>query len=477
MSGEEPVKPPPVAVPVVTPEPPPPPVREPRPEPTPPPPVPKPTPTPQGKARLSASIDALGALVRDHPGIVGLRLRNTGKGPSEELSATVALPPGVTLLSGARRGSALALVKPVGSVDGWSCRAQSGGATCVRRPLAARASTAVFLRVRVDASAPEGAGPAVHVNSGGVRLRAAATVGVQAEGAPARFATDGKVLVRSIGNTLLSCPQARDGCEEARERRGGRRDNDLWPMRRVDEDDVARTTASSGARLDLPPGSQIVWAGLYWSAGTPKGGPIEFRPPGRKKYSLIQPTQVTVRPLPAGSGYQAFADVTALVSAGDRKGMWWAADAPVKQGVSQHAGWSLMVIATDPGQPYSQVVVLDTATQVGGEDDEPGRVDLPLGGLSPAAAPARVDLVTWEGDADLRGDRVLVGGTPLVPAAGDRRVDNAFDGSANGADKLTFGVDVDTFSGELGDRPRLSIVTRRDAVLFGVVAVSVRTRS
>ncbi|WP_327088262.1 hypothetical protein OIE66_39050 [Nonomuraea sp. NBC_01738] len=178
-----------------------------------------------------------------------------------------------------------------------------------------------------------------------------------------------------------------------------------------------------------------------------------------------------------GPAYQAFADVTALVSNSGKKGMWWAADAPMRQGISQHAGWSLVVIATDPAQPYSQAVVLDTATRVGGEDDEAARVDVPLGGLVPAAAPARLDLVTWEGDADLRGDRVSLGGEALVPAGGDRSAGNPFDSSANGASGLTFGVDVDTFSAELGDRPRLSLSTRKDVVLFGVAAVSVRARS
>ncbi|MFI6388949.1 sigma-70 family RNA polymerase sigma factor [Nonomuraea sp. NPDC050540] len=482
VSGEEPIKKPPVAAapspssqasPAVEP-PSEKPARKPEPEPTP---TPTPTTSKPGRAKLSATIGALGSLVRAQPGIIGIRLRNAGKGPSDELAATVALPEGVTLITGGSRGSSVTAVKPVGTVDGWSCKVARRGAQCVRRPLRGGSATAVFLRVRVAASAPEGAGPAVRIKAGGVQVKAVSPIGVREDGAPARFATDGKVVVRAVGNALLTCPPSRQGCPEALRRQGQRRDNDLWTMQPLDRDQVASTKASSAARLDLPAGGQIVWAGLYWSASTKTAGPIKFRPAGRDGYVKIRPNQVMARELPVGPAYQAFADVTGLVSSSKKKGMWWAADAPMKPGISQHAGWSLVVIATDPAQPYSQAVVLDTATQIGGEKDAAGRLDVPLGGLIPAAAPARLELVTWEGDADLSGDKVSLGGAAMVPEAGGRDAGNTFDGSSNGANGLTFGVDVDTFSAELGERPRLSIVSRRDAVLFGVAAVSVRARS
>ncbi|MFC7103537.1 zf-HC2 domain-containing protein [Nonomuraea rubra] len=59
-----------------------------------------------GKARLRATIDALGSLVRAQPGIVGIRLRNYGESATEELAAQVDLPDGVTLVP--RRGAATA---------------------------------------------------------------------------------------------------------------------------------------------------------------------------------------------------------------------------------------------------------------------------------------------------------------------------------------------------------------------------------
>ncbi|MCA2227677.1 sigma-70 family RNA polymerase sigma factor [Nonomuraea aurantiaca] len=540
------------------------------------------------RARLHATIGVLGALVRDQPGIIGLRLRNSGNAPTAELTATVALPAGVTLIpSGNHRhggaagvtltrphgsdhgaapiqrgsyshgavtdgmsirsggyghsveagrvssqpggyGHGVAVATPVGTVDGWACRPAGQGAVCARGPLEARRRTAVFLRVQVAAQAPQGDGPAVRIAAGSLRVGARSTTGVRREGMPARFATDGRVTVRAVGNSLLSCPLERDGCAEARRREGDRRDDELWPMAVVDQDGAPETYASSGAALRLPPGGRVVWAGLYWSASGENAGPIRLRPPGRRRYLFIRPEQVAVRDLPSGPAYQAFADVTGLVGSVRQEGTWWAADPPMGEGVAQHAGWSLVVIATDPTQPYSHAVVLDTPTVIGGEA---GQTRIPLDGLVPPPAPAparsqrnggasaavparslrrdvapaavrarvpgrgqvsggasrrvpprgkvpaRIEMVAWGGDADLDGDRLSLGSGPLTPMGGDRDADNVFDGSSNGAKGMTFGVDVDTFGTQLGHDPALAIDTRKDVVLFAIAAVSVRARS
>ncbi|RBQ21406.1 hypothetical protein DP939_01440 [Spongiactinospora rosea] len=456
--------------------------RRPTPAPTPAPPVrpvvPKPVPA---RARLVASIAPVGALVPAHPGIVGIRLRNDGVRASDELVAVVELPAGVTMLpaaSGGTRPMAVSAVRPVGTVDGWSCRPAARGARCTRGPLAPGRMTSVFMRVQVAREAPAGLGPAVHVASGRQRVAARAASGVSAAGAAARFATDGRVTAKAVGNTLLSCPATTKGCTAARRGTGGRADNDLWTMAPVDADDDKSTKSSSAAKLTLPPGGEVVWAGLYWSGGgraKASGTTVKVRPPGAKRYTRVRATDVIDRTMPAGSGYQAFAEVTRLMG-DDPEGTWWVADARLREGVSRHAGWSLVVAATDPRRPYSQVVVLDTATVVDGRHDG---LRMPLAGLTPAAVPARIDLVTWEGDPGLDGEKVTLGGGPLRPEGGLREADNAFDGSANGAEgwKNTFGLDIDTYRPVLGEHPVLRISTGKDVVLFGVAVVGVHARS
>ncbi|MBN6055920.1 sigma-70 family RNA polymerase sigma factor [Nonomuraea sp. RK-328] len=429
----------------------------------------------------------------------------------------------------------------------WTCRAVPEGARCARSPLRAGESTVLLLRVQVAADARDGAAPAVRVRAGRVRTAARAATGVRPAGAPARFATEGRVSVMAIGNSLLTCPGGQTGCAAARRREGARRDNDLWSMVPLDADRVGSTAASSAARLRMPRGGRIVWAGLYWSAGGSAPGPIRVRPPGHRRYEPVRPDEVEGARLPSGPAYQAFADVTGLVAASRREGEWWAADAPMEPGVSRHAGWSLVVIATDPARPYTRTVVLDGAVATGGGS---APLRLPLDGLAPGRTPdetpgaasdetlgatsgeslgatsgetpgaasgesavgtpgaasgesagessggttpgrttgrtsgltasgrteARVRLVTWEGDAELDGDTVSAGGGPLVPEGGDRDAANPFDGSTGGAAGMTFGVDVDTFETDLRDDPALTITSEKDAILFGIAAVSTRTR-
>ncbi|MEU8377820.1 zf-HC2 domain-containing protein [Streptosporangium sp. NPDC048865] len=422
--------------------------------------------------RLVARIDALGALVRSETGIVAVRLRNAGQGQSEEVVAEVGLPRGVTLPSGGRRGNAAGVVTPVGTVDGWSCRARSRGARCVRGPLPAGRATAVFLRVLVSGDAPYGAVPSVTVSTAGTRVAARSRSGVRVTGAPARFATDGRVAVSAIGNTLMDCAPSEPACEAAHSRRGGRRDNNSWEMRPLDRDGDPSTSSSSAARLALPAASKVVWAGLYWSASAPPSGRIKLKVPGEERYRQVRAARVVERELPAGHGYQAFADVTRLLRT--VRGTYWVADASVRSGVARHAGWSLVIIVADPRRPYGQAVVVDTATVLDG-----GRrsARIPLGGLTPSDVPARLALVTWEGDAGVMGDRVRLDGRPLRPAGGERDPRNPFDGSAAGArgTGTTFGTDVDRFRAPLGRDPVLELSTRQDVLLFGAVAVSVQT--
>ncbi|GAA3180920.1 RNA polymerase sigma factor [Nonomuraea roseoviolacea] len=401
--------------------------------------------------------------------------------------------------------------QPDGAAAGWTCRAVPEGARCVRGPLEAGGSTVLFLRVQVAAGAGDGAAPAVRIRAGRMRTAARSATGVRPSGAPARFATEGKVAVMAIGNSLLTCPGGQSGCSAARRREGARRDNDLWSMVPLDADRTGSTAASSAARLRMPRGGRIVWAGLYWSAGGSVPGPIRLRPPGHRRYEPVRPDEVEDARLPSGPAYQAFADVTGLVAASRREGAWWAADAPMEPGVSRHAGWSLVVIATDPARPYTRTVVLDEAVATG---DGGAALRVPLDGLAPGRTPggslggtpgassgeppgaatpgstsgetpggtasgrtpARVRLVTWEGDAELDGDAVSAGGGPLVPAGGDREAANPFDGSSDGVAGMTFGVDVDTFEADLGDDPALTITSEKDAILFGIAAVSARTR-
>ncbi|XVQ86295.1 sigma factor [Microbispora siamensis] len=478
----------------------------------------------KAKEALAAAVDPLGALLRGQSGLVAVRLRNAGDADTGEVTATVTLPPGVRYLDqgghggrgraagggtrqghqpkpgivgqngavredreesdGAGQGHAAGgradRARPgSGAGDGWSCGApaplvsssqmpsslvSSSRVRCVRGPLAAGEVTAIFLKVAVAADAPTGRPFTVRVRSGRLETTAESTVGVRASGAAARFAADGRLAARVVGNALVSSAAPAAPCGAA----VGDRERDSGVSVPVDLDRDPSTRTSSCADLDLPAGGQVLWAGLYWSGGGRGAVPaddIRVRAPGMPGYATLHAAEVARRDLPTGSGYQAFADVTSLVrTAGG--GRWWVAGAPARTGTVRHAAWGLVVMAEDARQPYTRAVVLDAAAVVGSEEKA---LRLPLDGLAPGGAPARIDLMVWNGEGVRAG---VV--TMSDRARGDRedrsRADVLGEGDAGG-------VAVDTLHALLGPHPALQLATRRDPVFFGVAVVSARTWS
>ncbi|PDP87182.1 RNA polymerase subunit sigma-24 [Glycomyces fuscus] len=277
-------------------------------------------------------------------------------------------------------------------------------------------------------------------------------------------------------------PEARgrpqDGpCARARLRQGARLDNDHWTMAPLDADNDPSTTSSSSATWELPGDARVRWAGLYFSGtGVHDAPSVRVRGPGMAAYRTVEARDTRAAELPGYPAYQAFAEVTDLVRA-QGGGQWWVGDAPAREGRGRYAGWSLVVVLEDPRvDTRNQAMVLDDARVSfhGG-----GGASFTVSGLLPAAVPARVDVVAWEGDPDLGGDRVTVDGTAVAPVGGHGRADNAFTGSARGAvgDPLAFGTDVVRFDSVLGRETAIRIPAEQDAVMVGAVVLTAPMRS
>jgi RNA polymerase sigma factor (sigma-70 family) len=439
--------------------------------------------------RLTPTISPVGSLVRGSDGIVVLSVRNAGAEKSRPLAADVALPPGVTFLGG-RSGRTGAARSPLSAPGGgWTCGPDERGATCAHGPLGARAAATVYLHVDVAPQAPFGEPPQVLLRSRDVRVRARAAAGVLPAGLPARFAADGRLDTVHGGNALLGCDAPRPGRDDRDNRRGGNRRCDPRP---VDLDHDAATKSSSSARL--PVRGRVQWAGLYWSeiAAEPRDEPAavrvrppraRVRPPGANAYQTVRAGRVERVRLPDATVSQGFADVTALVRE-HGGGRWWVADAPGQAGEAGAAGrpapvgWALVAVVRDQRAPARQIMILDGARALGPESGR-GTLGVPIAGLFPAAAPARLGLIGWQGDSDQPGDRVLLGGSPLTPATGDRDPANVFDGSACGAigPARRSGTDVDEFTANLDNHRGLTLTTGRDALVAGVLTVAVPMRS
>lgn len=320
----------------------------------------------------------------------------------------------------------------------------------------------IFLRVAVAADAPTGRPFAVRVGAKGLATSARSAGGVREVGAAARFAADGRLTTRVAGNTLVGAPASGAPCAGTRGRVADTADTAAMVLP-IDRDDDPSTRTSSCATLDLPAEGEVLWAGLYWSGfgrGVVPSGDVRVRPPGARSYTTLHATEVARHVLPEGAGYQAFADVTSLVrTAGS--GRWWVADAVARRGSLGHAGWSLVTVVTDPRQPYGRTVVLDTAAVVGKDK----ALSIPLDGLAPVAAPARIDLILWNGEGGRDGyavvrDRSLPGEPGRLPGKEHGRVTGRTPGA------------VDTLHALLGRRPVLHLTTKREGLHFGVAVVT-----
>jgi hypothetical protein len=248
-------------------------------------------------------------------------------------------------------------------------------------------------------------------------------------------------------------------------------------MAPLDRDRDPTTSSSSSAVWSLPAGGSVRWAGLYFSAaGAPDAATARIKGPGMASYADVTASHTRVADLPGYPAYQAFADVTDLVRA-QGGGEWWVADVPAREGRAVYAGWSLVVVLEDPGiGSYNQAMVLD---ETGAVFQDPLGVGFPVSGLLPASVPAVVDVTAWEGDAELHGDRVTVDGRAVAPRGGYATADNAFVGSARGAvgDPMAFGTDVLRTDPVIGRESELRVVSDRDAVLVGVVALTAPMRT
>ncbi|MDR3107593.1 MAG: hypothetical protein LBU05_05290, partial [Bifidobacteriaceae bacterium] len=170
------------------------------------------------------------------------------------------------------------------------------------------------------------------------------------------YSTNANGAIITIGNSLLTCPDAVGApCLDARG--GGSWDNNSFRMVDIDVDGDPSTYNSSSSQLNLPDGAKVLFAGLFWgarldkgetsgSATTRAGDPaladkIKFKVP---KGSYENLTGVV---LAQNSGqknaYQSYKDVTELVRAAGN-GEYWGADVETGTGLDRYAGWALTVV-------------------------------------------------------------------------------------------------------------------------------------
>ena len=238
----------------------------------------------------------------------------------------------------------------------------------------------------------------------------------------ARFSTNANGDIAIVGNTLESCQTSVAVCANARAGVGTLLNNNNFSMARVNVE--ATTLDSSSARLSLPMGARVLFAGLYYGARTNAGtggkaapdasgagvSRVDLKPPGASGFERLtaavdQSSEVT-------GAYGAFADVTRQVqSAGS--GVYTVANVQAATGEDRYAGWALVVAYEAAGEPPRNLTVFDGLQSV--TQSKPA-VTIPVSGFqTPLSGPVRTKLgfVAYEGDRGLTGDSATLDGKAL----------------------------------------------------------------
>ncbi|HVG04165.1 MAG TPA: hypothetical protein VM937_04405, partial [Burkholderiaceae bacterium] len=211
----------------------------------------------------------------------------------------------------------------------------------------------------------------------------------------ARYSNNLNGEIKLVGNMSMTCSTTGTNggsCVNARAGSGGLLSNNDFTMINVDVDSDATTFNSSSSNLNLPAGSIVRFAGLYWGATSTSAqrNRVLLRTPGSFGYTSIVASTVDTAAGQANN-YAGFADVTSLVaSAGN--GDYSVANIQAITGVaSVWAGWSLVIVYENNTLPLRNLTVFDGYGLVNGS---PGVVINVSGFLTPLSGPVVTRLGT-----------------------------------------------------------------------------------
>ncbi len=237
-----------------------------------------------------------------------------------------------------------------------------------------------------------------------------------------RFSTNANGDIAIVGNTLETCQTSVPDCANARAGLGTVLNNNNFSMVRVNTD--AAALDSSSARLSLPAGARVLFAGLYYGSRTNAGTGGKSAPDssvaGLSKVDLKPPRASGFDHLTASvdlsndvtGAYAAFVDVTGQVQR-DGSGVYTVANVQSATGDDRYAGWALVVAYEAAGEPPRNLTVFDGLHSV---TQGKSALTIPVSGFqTPPSGPVRTKLgfVAYEGDRGLTGDSATLDGKLL----------------------------------------------------------------
>jgi large repetitive protein len=240
-----------------------------------------------------------------------------------------------------------------------------------------------------------------------------------------RFSTNANGDIAIVGNTLETCQTSVPDCANARAGVGTVLNNNNFSMVRVNTDSTALD--SSSARLSLPAGARVLFAGLYYGSRTNAGtggkaapdstvaglGKVDLKPPGASGFEHL--TAAVDLSSDVTGAYASFVDVTGQVQRAG-SGVYTVANVQSATGEDRYAGWAHVVAYEAAGEPPRNLTVFDGLASV--TQGKPA-VTIPVSGFqTPLTGPVRTKLgfVAYEGDRGISGDSATLDGKVLSDA-------------------------------------------------------------
>lgn len=238
----------------------------------------------------------------------------------------------------------------------------------------------------------------------------------------ARFSTNANGDIAIVGNTLETCQTAVAGCVNARDGVGSLLNNNNFSMVRVNTDSTSLD--SSSARLSLPAGARVLFAGLYYGSRTIAGtggkaapdssvaglSKVDLKPPGASGFEHL--TSAVDLSSDVTGAYAGFVNVTGPVQRAG-SGVYTVANVQSATGDDRYAGWALVVAYEAAGEPPRNLTVFDGLASV---TQGKSAVTIPVSGFqTPLTGPVRTKLgfVAYEGDLGISGDSATLDGKAL----------------------------------------------------------------
>ncbi len=222
---------------------------------------------------------------------------------------------------------------------------------------------------------------------------------------------------------------------------------------------ITAADARSQAVLDLPTGSTITHAQLYWGATSSTFGEAGTTATFSREGGFSQTITADASFMGPNGAYQSTTDVTALVQA-QGAGTFSLGGISIIDLVNLNnsntfAGWSLAVVYADASEPARQITLQDGLAVVANGSPNSAAISRP----SVGTGTAQLGIVAYEGDNVTTGDGMSLNGTAISNA--DNPANNIFNSTytrngvtasaagdlpqLTGAAGSMSGIDIDTF--------------------------------